>query len=145
MQASPGTALDAHLANVERLMKIVEEKWTTCWFLHSLPENVKNKLLCEDLSNVEEIKNKARILMDSTHGQDCALVARSHPAIRCYNCGVHGHGSDRCPDKAKGLECFACQGWGHVSRDCPSRKSKNGAKDLKFVARSDPLATPRNL
>ncbi|KAL3306970.1 hypothetical protein Ciccas_014531 [Cichlidogyrus casuarinus] len=128
MQASPGTALDAHLANVERLMKIVEGKWTTCWFLHTLPENVRNKLLCEDLSNVKEIKNKARILMDSTHGQDCALVARSHPAIRCYNCGVQGHGSDRC-----------------LSRDCPSKKSKNGAKDPKFVARSDPLATPRNL
>ncbi|KAL3307777.1 hypothetical protein Ciccas_013704 [Cichlidogyrus casuarinus] len=58
LQAVTGTNLDAHLGQVERLMSIVGDRWKTFLFLRSLPESVRAKLLCEDSSDTEAVKNK---------------------------------------------------------------------------------------
>uniref|UniRef100_A0A6P7G191 Uncharacterized protein LOC114336459 n=1 Tax=Diabrotica virgifera virgifera TaxID=50390 RepID=A0A6P7G191_DIAVI len=53
-----------------------------------------------------------------------APQSRNKKEEKCFNCGIQGHRSTDCPDKAKGVKCFRCHQFGHRSFRCNEKEEE---------------------
>uniref|UniRef100_A0A6P7FXS2 Uncharacterized protein LOC114335338 n=1 Tax=Diabrotica virgifera virgifera TaxID=50390 RepID=A0A6P7FXS2_DIAVI len=53
-----------------------------------------------------------------------APQSRNKKEEKCSNCGIQGHRSTDCPDKAKGVKCFRCHQFGHISSRCNDKEEE---------------------
>lgn len=128
------------------------------YIIDGIQDDTSNKIILYGARSFAEFKEKVKLYeqiaavkpqfqrpernQDSTHrknwkketknGKDEKKHKKSTIGL-CYNCGLKGHLSNECPDKARGPKCFVCSGYGHVSTKCPEKNKGSGSSTMTIM------------
>ena len=124
----PTESVDVYLANMTRLLKIVDplisEPYIKTTVISGFPHKVKCQIQATNAKSslfVCEVTEIARSILNTQNLASVNVSIKNKSdmtKLKCYNCGKAGHSRRGCPK----IKCFTCGENGHFSSSCCLKK-----------------------